>query len=182
MKLALEELGLGPCHHMTEVIASPTQTATWRAIARGEGPGWDEAYEGYRSAVDWPTAFYWRELGAHFPDAKIVLTYRSPESWYESFAATLLPAIRASTEPESLGVTLIRDRVFGGRIEDRDHVIAVFERNVRDVQAALPPERLLTYEVGSGWEPLCRFLQLPVPPTPFPRSNAKDDFAARFKR
>jgi hypothetical protein len=57
MKLALEQLGLGPCHHMTEVMANPAQTATWRAIARGEGPGWDEAYEGYRSAVDWPTAF-----------------------------------------------------------------------------------------------------------------------------
>ncbi len=52
MKLALETLGLGPCHHMKEVLANPSQIALWRAAARGEGVDWDAAFAGYRSAVD----------------------------------------------------------------------------------------------------------------------------------
>jgi hypothetical protein len=52
MKLALETLGRGPCHHMTEVLGNPDQIALWRAAARGDLPDWEQAFLGYRSAVD----------------------------------------------------------------------------------------------------------------------------------
>lgn len=180
MKLALEQLGFGPCHHMIEVIRDPAQTTMWRAVVQSRGPGWDEVYSGYRSAVDWPTAFYWRELSEHFPDAKILLTTRSVESWYHSFSKTILPVMERSTEPESLGLALVRDRVFGGRIDDPRHLMDVYERNIRDVQASVPEDRLLTFTIGDGWEPLCRFLGKPVPDAPFPRTNSTEQFVARF--
>jgi hypothetical protein len=89
IKMALETLGFGPCHHMANVISNPEQLALWRAAAAGDLPDWDKAYVGFRSAVDWPTAYYWRELSEHYPSTQIVLTVRSPESWYESMSKTI---------------------------------------------------------------------------------------------
>ena len=82
LKLALEWLVFAPCHHMTEVIAHPEQAQMWRAVARGESPGWDAIYAGYRSAVDWPTAHFWRVLAAYYPRAKLILTRRDPDAWH----------------------------------------------------------------------------------------------------
>jgi Sulfotransferase domain len=180
MKQALEILGLGPCHHMKEVMSNHAQLALWRAAARGELPDWDEAFAGYHSAVDWPSAYFWREVSARYPEAKVLLTVRSAESWYESMDRTLLPVLRASTDPDSIGRRLVAARVFGGRLDDRDHVIAVYEKNIADVQAACPPERLLTYHLGDGWEPLCRFLDRPLPDVPYPQSNSTEQFRAAF--
>jgi Sulfotransferase domain len=178
MKQALEILGLGPCHHMKEVMSNPAQLALWRAVARGELPDWDEAFAGYRSAVDWPSAYFWREVSAHYPEAKVLLTVRSAESWYESMDRTILPVLRTSTDPDSIGLRLIARRVFGGRLDDRAHAIAVYEKNIADVQAAFPPERLLTCRLGDGWQPLCRFLGKPVPDVPYPQSNSTEQFRA----
>ena len=178
MKQALEILGLGPCHHMREVMSNPAQLALWRAAARGELPDWDEAFAGYRSAVDWPSAYFWREVSAHYPEAKVLLTVRSAESWYESMARTILPVLRASTDPDSIGLRLVARRVFGGRLDDRAHAIAVYEKNIADVRDAFPPERLLTHRLGDGWQPLCRFLGKPVPDMPYPQSNSTEQFHA----
>ena len=175
MKLALEHLGFGPCHHMKEVIVDPAKVRLWRAIARGEPPDWEAAFAGYRSAVDWPSAFFWRELAEHYPRAKIILTLRSAESWYASMEKTILENIGPGNDPESIGVRLIGERVFGGRL-DRAHVVAAFEKNTADVQAAFGADRLLTYRVGDGWEPLCRFLGKPVPEVEYPRTNKAEDF------
>jgi len=180
MKLALETLGLGPCHHMKEVMADPEQKALWRAAARGELPDWDRAFAGYRSAVDWPAAYFWRQLSAHYPRAKILLTVRSAESWYESMSNTILKVLEASTDPDSIGLRLIGEGVFGGRLGDRAHAMAVYEKNNAEVRAAIPRARLLTYHLGDGWAPLCRFLERPVPEIPFPRTNSTAEFKAMF--
>ena len=181
MKQALEMLGLGPCHHMAEVLPNPEQLATWRAIAAGEAPDWDAVFVGYGSAIDWPSAFYWRELSAHFAEAKVLLTVRSPESWYKSFSSTILHGIGPDSSPESFGHRIIRDKVFGGIPEDREAAIAAFNRNTADVRAAIPASRLLVYEVGDGWEPLCRFLGVSIPQQPFPSSNSTEEFRSQFK-
>ncbi len=188
MKDALEALGLGPCHHMKEVLASPDQLALWRAVARGDRPDWDRPdwdgpdldtmFSGFRSAVDWPSAFYWREIAAHYPDAKILLTVRDADGWYASFSNTILKVVMSSSDPDSLGRALIVNKVFGGRPDDRSHAIAAYERNTVEVQAAFGPDRLLTYRLGDGWEPLCRFLGRPVPAEPFPHRNTAADFQA----
>ena len=182
MKLALELLELGPCHHMKEVLGDPEQTALWRGIAAGDPPDWEAAFAGYSAAVDWPSAFFWRELADVYPDAKILLTLRSPESWHASMGKTIFRTLRESTDPDSLGVKLVAEGVFDGRLDDPAHAIAMYERNNAEVQAAFPPERLLTYHLGDGWEPLCQFLDKQVPSSPYPRSNSTVEFNATIDK
>lgn len=181
LKFALEQVGLGPCHHMSEVLANPEQKALWRAAGEGRLPNWDAAYAGYRSAVDWPTAHFWREVADHYPAAKVILTVRDPEAWYDSMAQTIrLTLDVSSNDPKSFGVAVIGNRVFGGRFDDRDHAIGVYEAHNAAVKAELPPERLLVYRVSEGWEPLCAFLGVPMPTEPFPHTNSTAEFRARI--
>ena len=179
MKAALETLELGPCHHMVEVNNKPEQRDIWRAIAAGKSQDWDTAFAGYESAIDWPSSFFWRELSEYYPRAKILLTVRSAESWYTSMTNTIFPSIAADTDNDGVTVKLIRERVFGDVLDDKAHAIALFEQNIAEVQASFDDERLLTYSVGDGWEPLCRFLGMAVPDIPFPSSNSTEEFKSR---
>ncbi|VAW85113.1 hypothetical protein MNBD_GAMMA16-2190 [hydrothermal vent metagenome] len=182
MKSALEMLGLGPCHHMKEVMASSEQTLLWRQVAQGNLSSWDEVFNGFNSAIDWPAAYYWRELSEYYPNAKILLTVRSSESWYTSMVNTIFKILKSSTDPDSVGSKLIAQGVFDGRLDDPEYAIAMYEKNIAEVQATFNQDRLLTYNLGDGWEPLCRFLDKPVPDTSFPRSNSKDEFDAMMAK
>lgn len=177
MREALNMIGAGPCHHMREVQGDEAHRDLWRAAVAGDGPiDWDVLLDGYASCVDWPTAHYWPELLRRWPEAKVLLTWRDAESWWRSFEKTILPVILESTDGQSMGLGLIRDKVFGGRADDRDHAVAVYEANIARVTAEVPAERLLVYPVGSGWAPLCDFLGVPVPDAPFPRINSAAEF------
>ncbi len=88
-KLALEILGHGPCHHMEEVFTNPEQLPHWRAAVDGHPVDWDQALAGYHSAIDWPSTHYWRELADYYPDAKILLSVRPAEVWWNSFSDTI---------------------------------------------------------------------------------------------
>lgn len=179
LNLALEKLGFGPCHHMEDVMASPEQKAWFRAAGRGEPVDWDEVYAGYKSAVDWPTVYFWRELAGHFPAAKLILTVRNSEDWYKSARATIF-ANAGTPDPDSFGRAVVQGKVFGGRIDDETHCIEVLEAHNAEVIAAFPPSRLLIYNVADGWPKLCAFLGVPVPAEPFPHSNTVADFQRRF--
>lgn len=184
LKLALEELGFGPCHHMFEVRDHPEQLPYWQAAARGELPDWDRVFADYRSCVDWPSARFWREIAARFPDARVLLTLRDPESWFESVHATIYPVIKSwpTREPGHFRDTMqmaeeiIVNQTFGGRLDDRDHAIATYRAYQDEVRRTIAPERLLAYDVSEGWEPLCAFLDVPVPETSFPRTNTSEEF------
>ena len=175
MKTALELLELGACHHMKEVM-SPETIADWLAIAEGQQPDWDQIFSGYGSCIDWPAAFFWRELAEYYPDAKVLLTVRNSESWYKSMENTILKVLKTSPQAFAVADKLVGERVFNRRLDDKDWVISIYEQNIRDVQAAFSSDRLLTYELGTGWEPLCSFLGKPVPDVPFPQSNTTQDF------
>ncbi|TGP20249.1 MULTISPECIES: sulfotransferase family protein [unclassified Mesorhizobium] len=181
MREALTMLGFGPCHHMSEVMAHDEQKRLWRALAKGAAPDWDRLFAGYKSCVDWPSAHYWRELIAAYPHARVILTWRSPESWWESFAKTILPAIADSQDQESLGISLVSRKVFGGRADDRAHAIATYEANVEAVLDTVPAERLLVHKLGDGWEPLCAHLGVPVPAEPYPNRNTTKEFRTALK-
>jgi hypothetical protein len=184
LKLALEQLGFGPCHHMFEVRDHPEQLPYWQAAARGELPDWDEVFANYRACVDWPSARFWREIAAHYPDAKVLLTLRDPDQWFDSVHATIYPVIMSGEEREpgrfrdtmEMAWKIIVEQTFGGRLDDRDHAIAVFRAYQEEVRRTIAPERLLAYDVSQGWEPLCAFLEVPVPDTPFPRTNTSEEF------
>jgi len=171
MRAALDILGVGPCHHMRVLFENPDKMEQWRTVAHGAEAKWDELYDGYGAAIDWPTCYYWRELAEYYPEAKILLTVRSAESWYASMSKTIIPYMK-DRPPDTVGNKIITDLTFGGRMDDADHMMAVFEKNIADVQAAIPADRLLTFNLGDGWEPLCAFLGVPVPDEPFPRTNA----------
>lgn len=174
MKRALERLGYGPCYHMFEVMPHKDRYAHWLSVFNdGADPDWDATFEGYRATVDWPAAACWRELADHYPDAKILLTVRSSDSWYASMEKTILPAMH---EEEAEMAQAIKRFSFGNTVEDRDHVIGVYERHNAQVQAAFDSDRLLTYELGSGWQPLCDFLGAPVPGEDYPRGNHTEAF------
>lgn len=191
MKLALEALGFAPCHHMKEVHADPEQTRLWRErvtrpIGDPDAPGWDALLAGFEASVDWPSAFYWRELAEAHPEAKILLTVRdSPETWWRSFSKTILPFMRAARADPSLpqmGTMLLWDQVFGGRAEDAEHAMAVYSRANEAVVAEVPADRLLVFTTGDGWAPLCRFLDLPAPSIPFPSANSAEAFQEMMAR
>lgn len=185
LKEALEILGFGPCHHMEEVFAHPGQVPVWGDIIGGNHQRLAEVYAGYGSQVDWPGAHVWRQAAAVFPDAKVLHSTRPVESWWKSYAGTIgklamvytsmpmPPHIRAMMD---VMAPAIRDATFGGSPDDHDVAVAAFHAREREVRAAIPPERLLVYDVAEGWGPLCAFLGRPVPDTPFPHRNVKDEF------
>jgi hypothetical protein len=187
LKQALETLGVGRCYHMMEVARNPGHVAEWNEIADGARDRWDEVFEGYAATVDWPACRYWRELAEHYPEAKILLSLRDAEGWYDSVRDTLYPvmqrgdaAVRAAAEPVlAMARKIVLQRTFDDRFEDREHAIAVFEQHNAAVRAAFPDERLLVYRPGDGWEPLCRFLDRPVPSEPFPHVNSRDELRER---
>lgn len=186
IKMALEQLGVGRCYHMVEVFENPHHIALWRAAADGHPVDWDALFAGYGAAVDWPACHFWRHLMDHFPDAKVLLTVRDAERWYQSAHDTIYQAMIGSLpiddpvarSQREMAAKIVLEDTFGGRFEDRAHAIAVYERHNAEVRRAVPPARLLVYELGEGWEPLCRFLGKPVPAEPFPRVNSRDDFRA----
>lgn len=188
LQRAIEMLGFGPCHHMYEVRRNPRLTALWQSIADGAPPDWDVVFDGYESTVDWPSAAYWRELAAHYPKARIILSLRDPAQWYDSMVQTIVPSATLGTEADPdpqgrAGSALIRkvvlDGVFEGRIADRDFAIRRFASHRNEVTATIDPDRLLLMDVRDGWEPLCRFLGVPVPTGPFPSGNSVSEFRAR---
>jgi hypothetical protein len=180
MREALNILGVGPCHHMHEITENDDLQAIWRRVGLGDKPDWEKLFAGYNSCVDWPSATYWPELIAAYPDAKVILTWRSAESWWGSFSKTILPVIESTEDMESLGATVVAGISFAGQPITRDHAIATYEANVAAVKATVSPERLLVFKIGDGWEPLCAHLDLPVPDVPFPRRNNTEEFKAKI--
>ena len=190
LKDALDYLGLGPCHHMEEIFQHPEQVPHWQAIAARKPVDWSAVFAGYRSQVDWPGAHVWRELAAAYPTAKAVLTVRPEAVWWDSFSKTigkfattyqemaLPPHIRAMIDA---WMAFAGQGTFGGVFDDRDTALAAYRRRTEEVRAAIPPERLLVFDVADGWEPLCRFLGKPVPSIPFPHLNTNKEFWEHFE-
>ncbi|WP_460333899.1 sulfotransferase family protein [Actinoallomurus acanthiterrae] len=183
LKLALERLGFGPCHHMIELIDNQEQLDLWSRVVEDGTADWDMVYRDYRATVDWPGVTYWRQLVGHYPEAKVILSVREPRSWYESAYESIYRArsyvTSANQERREFIGRLLWDGTFGDRFEDAEHAMAVFTEHNDAVRREVPAERLLEFQVKQGWGPLCDFLGVPVPDEPFPRSNDRQEFAAR---
>lgn len=178
MKLALERLGFGPCHHMYEVLRDKDRYDRWLAILEGRAePDWPSLIRGYRSTVDWPFALYWRELADLFPHAKILLTVRPADRWYASMNRTILDLMRKPQENRMADA--LAKRVFPRGVDDRGAVIQTYLDNTQAITSAIGPDRLLIYELGSGWAPLCSFLNCPEPDDAFPITNDSENFHHR---
>lgn len=181
MKLALEQLGFGPCHHMVEVFMHPESVPLWVEASRGK-PDWDAIFADYVSMVDYPGCKFWRELMVHYPDAKVLHTVRDPDRWFDSTQETIFSRTGPASNPPPHMQEFFHMVMghFGEKLHDRAYMTDHFRKHTEEVVAGVPPERLLVYEAGQGWEPLCAFLGVPVPDTPFPRENTREDFKTRL--
>ncbi|MBI1416604.1 MAG: sulfotransferase family protein [Limimaricola sp.] len=188
LKLALEALGLGPCHHLYEVRDNPALLPPWQEAAAGRLPDWDRLFAGFGAAVDWPASCYWRVLARHYPQAKVILTVRDPDDWFESLRQTVIRSITLGRlqdpNPHTRAVAeMIYQTVyvglFQGRMEERAYMLDAFSRWRREVEADLSPDRLLIYDVREGWGPLCAFLGREAPKEAFPRTNSIEEFLSR---
>jgi Sulfotransferase domain len=177
LKVALEQLGFGPCYHMVEVFKNPDAPAWWVEAADGNAD-WDKVFRGYNACVDWPAATFYAGLADIYPDAKVILTEREPEAWFRSTQATIFPRATPldTAAPFDQMFRKVIARLFDYRMRDHDHVIDVFARHNAEVRRRIAPDRLLVYEVAQGWEPLCRFLGVAVPSTPMPKTNSTEEF------
>jgi hypothetical protein len=203
LKGALEQLGFGPCYHMLELFEHPEHVELWEAAARGAAINWDELFHDYNATVDWPACTFYEQLMQAYPDAKVVLTVRDPERWYESTSNTIyrmrritgaspirsalftIVGVFAPDRRRSVRMinTIIWQGTFGGRFEDKEHAIAIFERHIAQVKERVPAEKLLVYDVKEGWEPLCRFLNVAVPEgRAFPHLNDTNAFRQMTQR
>ncbi|PPU94212.1 sulfotransferase family protein [Xanthomonas albilineans] len=175
LKFALEHLGFGPCYHATEVAATMRKALPlWNAAERGAAD-WAAIFAGYRSTTDHPGCYYWRELIDVYPDAKVILTVRDPESWFESVTQTILVPGKKSTflGPEGEEFSKFLKKHFAGRSEDRAFMVDYFKRWNEQVVETVPADRLLVFSSQQGWAPLCAFLGVPVPTHAYPHLHAR---------
>lgn len=198
---ALNQLGLS-CYHMVEVIKNPRNKkhlGFWRKVSHTQ-PGtqhdWEQVFAGYAAAVDNPAACVWRELVAAYPDAKVILTVhpRGAATWYESTIDTIyftenvwqFKVVEFLTpfgrQFGDMSHRLIWERFLKGTMDQPEKAVARYEEHIAEVKAAVPPERLLVFSVDEGWKPLCDFLGLEVPRTPFPNVNDRQEIKKEIKK
>jgi hypothetical protein len=191
LKGALEQLGFGPSFHMIDVARQPELLPGWQAAVDGKDVDWTQLLDGWGSTVDWPACTFWEQIWQQFPDAKVLLSVRDPEAWYascqKSIHASAQAAVKGELEGGSVDVSpeamkmingLIWNGTFEGRFDDKAFAIDVFNRHNEDVKRKVPAGKLLVYEIGEGWEPLCEFLEVPVPEAPMPHLNDATSFRA----
>jgi hypothetical protein len=191
--IALEMLGL-PCYHMRDMMSDLEKSVPqWRAAFEGNGP-WDEIFEGKESIVDFPGSYYWRELIDVYPDAKVLLSVRSAESWVESMQSTIAAIWFGDSVMHHLAQAQYQiDPVYASWLDvlndmwvkadmmipskgDPEKMAAEMERWNQEVIDTVPADRLLVWNPKDGWEPLCDLLELPVPEQPLPHVNDTENF------
>ncbi len=183
LKGALELLLGAPCYHMSECFGRPDDPPRWSAAMHGEDVDWHELFDGYAATVDWPSASCWKQLAEAFPDALVLHSERPADEWFRSADRTILEGFkkpRSEWDPPGtndwwdMAVTMFEG--FTPDFLDRDAVMTAVEAWNADVRASAPPERLLVWQTGDGWEPICDALGLPVPDEPFPHVNTTEQF------
>lgn len=200
LRIALEKLYEGKCYHMQEIIDGG-RFNEWLEITSCEDPErhrelLGKALHGYVATVDFPTAVYFKEQLKLFPDAKVILSVRDPESWYKSVIETIHGPLSPA---EAWYVWIIpplrtfkkfcrnykKDWFLGEPVrsfEDKDAWVAAFKAWNQHVKDSVPSGQLLVWEASDGWAPLCKFLGTAVPDEPFPHLNDTKALRAEFSK
>jgi hypothetical protein len=182
LKLALEQLLGAPCYHMVELFERPDDVEQWRRAVRNETADWAAVFGGYAAVVDWPAASFYDVLMDVYPDALVLLSTRQDaDAWWTSVSATIVPAIsRLSGEPpplEGMLFELLATRFTPDR-RDHDASVAAYLRHNENVRTRVPGERLVEWQPGDSWGPICQALGVAAPDEPFPHVNTTSDFRA----
>ena len=200
LKIALEELGFDRCYHGFDLFNDGRKLQFWKELGATGTTDFEALFNGYQACVDFPAAYYYRQLLKQYPEAKIILTVRDPSKWYDSAANTIFkkpdpvkfPILkwlgRVSKKLNYIPQiyyhiqTFLFQEAFHGQIENKEAMMMLFEQWNEEVKRTVPANQLLVYEISQGWEPLCQFLNLPVPSTPFPQTNKKEAFQKRIEK
>jgi hypothetical protein len=193
LQLALQELGFDPCYHMSEVPQRAGHIDLWYAAVQGASVDWDTLLGRYQATVDFPGCLFYRELMARYPDAKVLLSVRDPERWYESTYETIYQAtnsvplwFRILFPPMGKLYEMVHHStwqgLFQGQFADRQRAVQTFVAWNEQVQRDVPAEKLLVYNVKAGWGPLCAFLDIPAPNKPFPHVNDRAEMLPTYPR
>jgi hypothetical protein len=175
---------------MIEVLGDvENQAPFWNKAADGTVVDWEEGLGRFGASVDWPSAAFYKQLAAFYPEAKVILSHRDPERWYDSMSETILKSMELMgmtrdvppDHPMRFGAAVIAQGTFGNDFS-KANVIAAFERHNAEVRRTIAPERLLEFRAKDGWEPICAFLGVPVPDEPFPRTNAREEFWSHVEK
>ena len=179
LKIALEQLCGGTCHHMLEVFPRPEQAEYFTRAIDGEDVDWTEVYAEFSAMVDFPGALFWREAAAAYPDAPVLLSTRPAEDWYRSASNTIFLAFD-NTPPELAPWMEAMRRGMADRFSadfgNEAAMIAAYERHNAEVRAEVPADRLIDWTPSDGWRPICEGLGMAVPDEPFPLTNTTNEF------
>lgn len=153
---------------------------------QGKRVDWRGFFSSCRSTVEWPAVSFLPQLLSAHPDARVILTLRDPEAWFESANATIFEGLELSAynpdparrEQGDLARRVILGGVFSGRHRESEYAIRVYRQHIDRVVKLVPTERLLRYRVADGWGPLCQFLGAPEPEQSFPWLNERAEFMA----
>jgi Sulfotransferase domain len=187
LQAALQQVLGGRCYHMGEVFGRPDDIPVWHAAVNGDQPDWSVFLADYDATVDWPACAFWRELADENPDALVLLSTRSSaDAWWKSANDTIFQISRRepkADDPEFVGAQLAMaadmfTNTFTPNWRDEHAAKRAYEEHNAAVRAAIEPARLVEWQPGDGWEPICSALSLPVPDDPFPHTNTTADFRA----
>jgi hypothetical protein len=184
LKIALETLGYQKCYHFIELGANPSHLSQWMAASEGQTTDWDALFEGYQATLDFPGQYFYKDLHKAYPNAKVILTVREAERWYESVYNTIYRVYKnadALMPPERKLLApldhLLFEVYYQGRFEDKSFMLDFYHQYVEEVKNAIPADKLLVFQVKEGWKPLCEFLDAPIPENEaFPHVNDTQDF------
>ena len=184
LKAALERLGFGPCHHMSEVINDPEQVTLWAEVAGGR-PDFERSSRDFSLRRRLPRVGLLagrprrhprreghpvrpgsrglvRELLANHPapyprQGRLADNRRA---WFEMIDKVII------------------GKALGGRT-DREGILAAYRANTKAAQALEAEGRALVFRSRDGWGPLCDFLGVEVPDEPYPKTNPRAEFLPR---
>ncbi len=195
LRAALEILGYTKCYHMFDIIFEDSSKAkAWHKASKGEEINWDDVFEGYLATVDWPGSSFYKELVEKYPDAKVILTVRDPDKWYQSMSDTIytlsesFPKWLSLISPKMKNIiqmvySVIWDGTFNGEFKNKAYAKEIFNKHIEEVKGAIPSDHLLVYQVTEGWEPLCTFLGVNIPEDqPFPHINDTEELKKAGRR
>ncbi|KAK2469858.1 hypothetical protein H9L39_18673 [Fusarium oxysporum f. sp. albedinis] len=165
---------------------------------RGEKPlreDFDKLLGHCKAVVDMPAAYFAEELIEYYPDAKVILTIRDPESWARSQNNSIMKANSGFLPPLlSFTAKLLRmpnrwnypmfmklHQILYDSDFNRNGIKSM-QQHYDKVRSLVPAERLLEYHVSDGWEPLCKFLDKPIPKVNTPHINKSSAFAQKDRQ
>ena len=185
----VDDFHLGPCMHMDQVAPYTEMLKLTHAAVLEKDKTKRQAilrkiFNGYNSTSDFPGMVFVDDLMEMYPDAKIILNQRkSPEAWATSIDRSLkyfgsktylCICYLMPTDYWHYQIRQAVETLFRERYGDVGHLSANEYRKHNEWVKAIASKQkreVLEWEPGMGWDPLCKFLEKPVPKKPFPRLN-----------